>query len=409
ASAARGETTLDDIVASYRDHRGKLKSVLVEYDRTGRALVDRRMLYESLRVFDFPPATITAALAGEKRYSRVASENRDMAAVIGVLQSENPELLKGAEGDLSSRVPFDELERILPKIAPTRAERILIFDGAVVRERSPHSLKTGGDASPVYIVRDATAKPIRSIFPETYFDHIGYAAAEPGDHERTKESLFNELPDVLLIAPFVLRPPENIDGTACVVVEAAGYQKLWLDVARGFAVRKRQAFVRGELSAEYEFDDFAEVAHGVWMPRKVRQYVLGTGRVPNQYRAKRLIEYTGTIKRLEANSDAHQALFRLDPEPGAYVMDTTINPPDSQNSAPSAAKVGEAMPVVTYIQPADKSDLDKVVREARDEFRGSPVAPAPTRWRVVVGVGFLAFAVGVLLFYGMRGRRPEGQ
>ncbi|HVC93383.1 MAG TPA: hypothetical protein VND64_06810 [Pirellulales bacterium] len=342
--------TLDDVVAACRNNREKLATVLVEYELTGSALVDRRMLYEHLRTYDFPRATtITVVLGAQRRYCKVESDNKDLAAVITALRAEKPGFLVGVTGDLSRHVSFEDVDRMLPKIAATHYESVLVFDGTTVRERSPHSLKTMDEASPVYIVRDASTLRLRTVFPESYFDYIGYGASDPNDRIASKENLLHQLPGLLSIAPFaVAMASEDVAGSPCLVVEALGYQKLWLDAAIGFAMRKRQIYANAELRAEFEFDDFTEVLPGVWMPQTVTQYAIGTSRVPESYHGKRLIAYTIKVTALEANRDAHSTFFRLEPEVGSVVMDTTITPLDAAGnpvtSSVQIARAGQCCP-----------------------------------------------------------------
>lgn len=61
---------------------------------------------------------------------------------------------------------------------------------------------------------------------------------------------------------------EMIDGQKCVVLEAPGYDRAWLDPAIGFAVRKRQVYFGPGQPLEYDVhnEDFRQVKSGVWLP-----------------------------------------------------------------------------------------------------------------------------------------------
>lgn len=58
-----------------------------------------------------------------------------------------------------------------------------------------------------------------------------------------------------------------VDGHTCVVLVAAGSDKLWLDPELAFALRRREIyFPNGRIKGRYHFKDFKDVGEQLWLP-----------------------------------------------------------------------------------------------------------------------------------------------
>ncbi len=135
----------------------------------------------------------------------------------------------------------------------------------------------------------------------------------------------NRLPELFSQAKFTVADGlERVGQVDCAVVEAATFQKLWLDPNKAFALRRREEHLPGgALSLRTEYDDFAEVANGVWMPKEIARtvFVLPTSEFPREHHGKPFLQVTDRIKTIEANRDEHDEYLQFNPEQDAVVFD----------------------------------------------------------------------------------------
>ncbi|MBI3462686.1 MAG: hypothetical protein HY000_06435 [Planctomycetes bacterium] len=107
---------------------------------------------------------------------------------------------------------------------------------------------------------------------ESYFKML-YYPLEPASIKEAQER-----PDVIEWLPYaltkggyrVLAVQDQVDGTACVMVERPGEDKLWIDPSHGFAVRKREMTwgpkLGGAVRKRLTMRNLQEVAPGLWLP-----------------------------------------------------------------------------------------------------------------------------------------------
>ncbi|NQT16927.1 MAG: hypothetical protein HQ582_29485 [Planctomycetes bacterium] len=70
-------------------------------------------------------------------------------------------------------------------------------------------------------------------------------------------------------------------------------------------------------------------------------------------------------------------MFKLKPEPGAFVFDQTLRPVDSEGKPIDKPPREGCLPGVSYVQPADEADLEEVVRRAQRDQGASLEARQP--------------------------------
>lgn len=375
--------TLEQISSAYQARRDAMQSGAVYYETRGTALVDEKFLSEVYRVVNMPHTDTVSVVKGPKVYSKTVSKMK--AGPPPGIAGKPEKSAAGADG-------------------LTTMERILVFDGKVLREKSPVERSMDSKSFPSYFVLkiEQTNLP---YFPQSYWENIGQGIRDPGMPTQGRDANAHRIPDMFKEASFAVSPAlEDVGGTRCVAVEAPGYQKLWLDPEKGLVARKREFYRDGQPFLTMEFDDFAQVKD-LWFPRLIHRYPLGTADMPQAYRGKRLMDITDRVTKLEVNEPGHEEFFELKPPAGALVLDTTLEPLD-RSGKPVVARSGETKGV-GYMQPANEADLQKVIQEARTGA-ARPVSPEEEgrgrwgrflAWAVIIGVA------GALVWSNIRARR----
>src|SRR5262249_22669872 len=115
---------------------------------------------------------------------------------------------------------------------------------------------------------------------------------------------------------------EQVAGAWCHVVEFPGVDKLWVDPAIGFAVRRREGSAGNPpaLVARYELSDYRETAPGVWLPWKLRRVNYKIRPPSTQGDPLPEADSVATVARVEVNQ-VDSDLFRFTPPPGTLVQD----------------------------------------------------------------------------------------
>jgi hypothetical protein len=276
--------TLEDITEAYRRHYQAVKTLKVVYERAGSPLIDKEVLNKH-GIRQQRPSIRTIVTAENKlyyhsAYTLPATESR------GEKKREKVQWYDGS--------------RLIVKIASTPRIR-------------------------AYSIRDTRYEREYWSSSGRYHEHVLFATLMPGlpnDNERAKR---HRIPELFSGAAFsVSDSPEKVNGVDCVVVEATGHDKLWLDPDRGFALRRRELWREDTLWNVTECDDLAEVAPGVWMPKTVIITSFGLPEpfeLPAEYEGKPYWRTTLRVKAIEANDPEHVEAVTFDPAPGARVTD----------------------------------------------------------------------------------------
>lgn len=164
-------------------------------------------------------------------------------------------------------------------------------------------------------------------------------------------------PDVLENAPearaqYVVRPrQESVDGHPCHVVEAKGYDQIWVDLGLKGVIRKRLRYAdpsKPDPLTKYHFQDFKQERNtGMWLPMKldVTEYMGPPN--PQSHWGRPFLETTIQVKSISLN-DVTDEDFKVYLAPGQYVMD---------------AKSGNA-----YQVPVERVDLVQDLVNAGDKY-----------------------------------------
>lgn len=278
-------------------------------------------------------------------------------------------------------------------------ERIIVFDGSVIRERRPGA---SADDSLMFVKH-------RTLWTLAYFGPLYVSAtcqALNVDHGPAVEGMyFHQLPEMLDVKPFrVISEREMVDGRPHVLIEAEGWQRLWFDPSKGYAIRRREFWPDNSLPRRSEHTDFQFVAQGApWLPRRIESLSLGPADGPPEYRGKPVLRTTLTATRLEANRPEHEKYFAERAAPGTLVIDQTAKPVDAAGNEIEFRSPGEG---INYRVPAKESDLSAAIEEGKKQ-RGRDIAVRDRQWFLIGALvaGNVLLLVGALALFQFRRAR----
>ncbi len=120
----------------------------------------------------------------------------------------------------------------------------------------------------------------------------------------------------------VLDRQEAVDGAWCHVVSAPAADKLWIDVAHGFALRKRELnWAPGKpLRVRVLNSAFREMEQGLWLPWSSTQEYFGHLEEPEAL-DKVILSQQIEVKKLEVNQPLPDSFYELQFPVGTYVKD----------------------------------------------------------------------------------------
>jgi hypothetical protein len=295
-SAPRATLTLDQIRDGVARSQRQLRSLWVEYSATGYTK-DGERAPEPLIFY------AVVAARGVYRFSDTAhSRNRD-----------------GWQTNLERNVIFFT-GKTLDVFYPAQ----LWFETSRKNAQSAHALKIKGefflDCLGWWPPDDLTVAPRvdgRPYFLHDVLTRPSYGVLSPavvaGGLAAVREKL--EPPEFR-----VLPVQEQVDGAWCHVIDQPGHNRMWIDPAVGFGVRRRERYEGAPttLSARCELSDFRETS-GVWFPWKVRRTVY---RASARTRAANSLERyaEGVVVKAEENQTSEE-FFHFQPPAGTLIQD----------------------------------------------------------------------------------------
>lgn len=392
AFAEQRVPTLEDIIEAYQKHHQALHSLKIQYEDKYTPLVP---LEDLIRVgfLASGQSEETICLKGNKFYCRSLTKRLPLDAVLKDLRQKDPAII--SSGDAMEKLPPGDFLRRLKQKPLENSETVLVYDGTALHERLPNTLGDLGVDRAVYSVRKTPPRQT-SYLPPSYLNWVCYGPEDPSGNDKR-----NHIPRMFAADTFSVNPNRNkIEGVECVVLESKE-QKLWLDPALGFAVRRRDLFRQEKLALQVHCRDFIEVLPGVWLPRQVTRYVIGVSAIRNlpvAYLGKKIAQIQEQVSSIEANKESHDSFFILKPKAGSFVLDRTLPPLDSTGK-PMEGKEGRR---IRYIQPADSADLQQVVEEAQ-KVAGASIEREQSKQRMrYLGIGVISGLIVVLATLALR-------
>lgn len=187
---------------------------------------------------------------------------------------------------------------------------------------------------------------------------------------------------------------EAIDGASCVVVEAPGYDKLWLDPRLGYVARRREEYYGPETPILVNADsaaEFTEAFEGIWLPRHWERTLFAEPSNPPEYHNKPYLVITIDVLDLAVNQ-VTDADFAASLKSGRYVHDNT--------NRRIYQVPGNELDVLRDLAAAGERYVVEIVPEPRGDSSGGRV------WRICMVAGSLVALGAVWFLITWRKRRP---
>ena len=146
---------------------------------------------------------------------------------------------------------------------------------------------TSRGRAPFGTASSASGEAAASFSPVQYLANVGFVVPDPTVSDEAAGQLERRwhLPTVLESPSHVVaKTIEKVENNPCLVVQKANaavadsasataaerdYDKLWLDMDRGYAIQKRESRFEGQ-SVRVINSDFLEVVPGLWLPGRSR-------------------------------------------------------------------------------------------------------------------------------------------
>jgi hypothetical protein len=124
---------------------------------------------------------------------------------------------------------------------------------------------------------------------------------------------------------------ELLDGRWCDVLENEGVERLWIDTEHGCAVLARETDHGNPpvLMQRLESSGHREVAHGVWLPSRMRNILYNWRARTEVERKQKVVDALHLVLEARAN-DVDDGLFEFRPRPGALDVSRTTAPVQAQ-------------------------------------------------------------------------------
>jgi hypothetical protein len=382
------------------DQWGKVRSLYVDYDVSGQPVGDPANVKRYLLLDFFVTQHKSFAFKGQLRFSRSLGPGSaeviapgvepDWDAIPGGKEMKARQDQRRAEDE--KNFGKERVEKAMKEAAAeTRrsipAEMVAAFDGKVFRvsmEKGVFQVWT-----PENIGNDS------GWFHPEYMRNIGRML--PNVVKGDDAAIVDRFPESFLAnRGFKVEAAlEEVDGCRCAVVARGKEEKLWLDPATNYGVRRREFYdpKSGLPSDIFRNQDFAEVVPGVWLPKAGTWDRCAPPGAPPAIQGKPLARYQLTVSKVSVN-DVPDDLFSLKIAPGATVVDTSVLPP----------KNGEVRSV-SYPMPADGSQLDATIQQAIQEKERFESRAFSTMTIIWINAGIVLLAVVAFVVYRMRRKR----
>ncbi len=251
-----------DIAREYAHKSQKIQNLLVNYNEAISPIMSIESLFR-IGMFDFPESAVTVCKAGQKEYLRSLTKRRQLDQLLKQMKHIDPSIADFK--DMLTKASAKEFLRVVAQQPFVTAETIYVFDGESLRQKTPSSLATSGTKHPVYNVLPLSSDRRGHPIGRTYMEFIGFGIKADSDFTDDFSIAFAQS-DVIVLAGSDL-----VEGSKCVVVKCPGKQEVWLDINKGFAVRKRDLYSSAGLYLTVDYSDHVEIVPNVWIPKSVRK------------------------------------------------------------------------------------------------------------------------------------------
>jgi len=388
-----GETpTLADVIEAHEAMYRALDSIRIDSVEEMTPRLDGETLFELEQRYEFGSTDRQAILLADGRtYISESRRTRSMEDIIDYLKQTQP------ARDPRISPTFLEITRALRHVSPTDWTVRSIFDGVrLFEDRGGTLAPLGVERSTIRVV-ELTGTPYVPFIPL----HAAFVAfrcpAIPHQDKRRKEA---RLPDLLTSHSYaIVADEEDVDGVTCIRLEDAGANRIWIAPGHGYAVARHQRLQDNVVVWDMTAGGFREVLNEVWLPSRLSCTTFGwKGIHPDAYHGRALHTVDYRFITLEVNNPDHERYVQFSPTAGTLVMDETIAEPEVVASDDAGRKVRR---VASYVVPADATQLDAVMKDARQRHQRGQ-----RNWLIVAVIGVnVALVAGVTFHLLRRWRR----
>jgi hypothetical protein len=267
--------TLEELKQRLTERRDRFKSLLVEYDLVSEAHVEPRLLmaWNLSHVRDWQEQH-RVAFAGKKNYTQLTRP--------GIMVLNAPEESIAPDPNAPPAVAAS-VERGRQRAAKRKESGSI--QNLFARNGRPELIRSIFNGRDCFQWDELQMRMVRQA-PESFYAPIAYLAGlglrlidpKPDPARRADQQQF-WFPDnfALYTKCRILPNEEQVDGTACVVIEAEREIKIdgeavrvtdriWFDPQLGYAPRKWEQRLDGTLSSLRTNTSFEEFAPGCWLP-----------------------------------------------------------------------------------------------------------------------------------------------
>jgi hypothetical protein len=394
--------SLEEIARVMDDQWAKVQSLYVDFELSGKPTGDVANIRRYLLLDFLVTQRKTNAFKGQMRYyrsvgpatvERIAPDvEHDWDVIPGGKQIKAEQDRRLAENE--KRFGKEVMEKVKKaaaeqKVATIAAELVGAFDGKVYR--------VTGTKDQIQIWTPENIGTDGGWIHQEYLRNIGRMLPDTANPKETRVA--QRFPDALRAKQGfqVEATMEEVDGNSCAVVARGNEEKLWLDPAVNYGIRRQELYdpESGLATNIYHNQDFAEVIPGVWLPKECSWERCAPPGAPPALRGKPLVRFQFAVSRIGVNN-VPDDLFSLKIAPGTLVMDTTLLPP----------KEGHEQ-LVTYPMPADETKLAETIRRAVEEKQQYE---SKNFWQKVLiwgNAGAVVLIGGALVYLRLRRRKAR--
>ncbi len=371
-AGGEGPPSMDDLSTVYIKKYAQVTTLRYESTSRVEAKIEPELVYREFRVFS--PADVQSVVIYH-RDGRLYHSVLDPWSVAYTdfdarFMREHPNAQDAAD---MFTLPYGRVQT-LAKVALSEVQAVSplvrVYDGRRLWQMEPgQRLETPNRSVEAFVIVD-TNRVASPFLPETLLDGLLFGFDMPRLSFDSQTRARNRLPDLLTAAGAgIASAEERVDGALCVVVDLADTQRLWLDPALGFAVRKRLWFLDKKEIYELTARDFEKLGDDLWLPHEAVYTQYGHAQAAGgNYTGKPIYDRRLTVANWKLNDPADLGYLAVEIPAGSVVIDQTIEPMDDSGRPIAHAKKGDnVVPSVSYTQPANARDLDRVVREAQEE------------------------------------------
>jgi RNA polymerase sigma factor (sigma-70 family) len=318
SSATSGTSlTVERIKSNLKEQRDNVQSLYVEYKITIKPLVETELLprWGLLDIYPYEVEEHVGVKESKRYFRTIQTEPLKLIADFDKVDPKAPEEVQKIQKQrMDERKKARDTKAQIDDAIPPR-DRTNAYDGKTAWKQDGR----GGE----YTIFPAGMDARIFSGSQIYLANVGLRYPDPTNKNKAFQGYWNRylLPEGLDALPYrVLPGTEKVDGDDCVVLEAKKtgednsemVDKLWLDLHRGLALRRRDTLYDGLLVERRLNSKFEEVIPGAWLPKQSQWQRAAPKYAPKEYHNKIAFEYRVTVLKWSAN-DVKDALFEIPP------------------------------------------------------------------------------------------------